>query len=103
MLFGSGQVDAEAPMTSLIIPDLDETTLARLRERAIRTGSSEAEQPRRILQDGLGVVPTSPGAETTLAAAMRGIFEPLGGHDFEAVRERGSRPPPDFSSAEYGA
>lgn len=102
MLFGNGQVDAEAPVSSLTISDLDETTLARLRERASRAGYTEAEEARRILQTGLGLVPAAAAPGTTLAAAMRAIFEPLGGHDFEAVRERGSRPPPDFSSAEFG-
>jgi antitoxin FitA len=91
-----------AVVSTLVIPDLDEETLARLRAQAADRGRSEAEEARRILAEGLRRVgPLDAGAET-LADAMRAIFTPLGGHDFPDVRERGSRPPPDFSGPEYG-
>ena len=90
-------------MSTLVIPDLDDDTLARLRVQAADRGRSAEEEARQILAESLRrAVPPGAGTET-LADAMRAIFTPLGGHDFPDVRERGSRPLPDFSGPEYGA
>lgn len=89
-------------MTTLIIPDVDDATLARLRTRAADQGRSEADEARRILQESLGSPAEAVTAPETLAQAMRSIFSPLGGHEFPMLREAGERPPPDFSEPEYG-
>ena len=90
-------------MSTLVIPDLDDDTLARLRVQAADRGRSAEEEARQILAESLGRA-VSPGVGTEmLADAMRAIFTPLGGHDFPNVRERGGRPLPDFSGPEYGA
>ncbi|HTW71719.1 MAG TPA: plasmid stabilization protein [Acetobacteraceae bacterium] len=90
-------------MGTLVIPDLDDETFARLRAEAVAHGRDEADEARRILADNLRGVGLPGAATESLAGAMRAIFEPIGGHDFPNVRERGSRPPPDFSDPEYGA
>ena len=89
-------------MSTLVIPDLDDATRARLRAEAAGHGRSEAEEARWILLDRLRSAAPPGSATETLADAMRAIFAPLGGHDFHDVRERGNRPPPDFSGPEYG-
>lgn len=90
-------------MGTLVIPDLDDETFARLRAEALAHGRGEADEARRILSDSLKRVDLAGAATESLADAMRAIFEPLGGHDFPNVRERGSRPPPDFSDPDYDA
>jgi plasmid stability protein len=89
-------------VSTLVIPDLDADTFARLRAEAAGHGRSEAEEARLILANNLKrTAPLDSGSET-LADAMVAIFTPLGGHDFPDLRERGGRPPPDFSGPEYG-
>lgn len=90
-------------VNSLVIPDLDDDTFARLRVEAAGHGRSEAEEARWILANNLKRAADPSIATETLADAMRAIFAPLGGQDFPDVRVRGSRPPPDFSGPEYGA
>jgi plasmid stability protein len=88
---------------ALVIPDLDDETFACLRAEAIAHGRDEADEARRILAKSLRSAGPPGAAAESLADAMRAIFEPLGGHDFPDVRERGSRPPPDFSDPDYDA
>ena len=90
-------------MSTLVIPDLDDDTLARLRVQAADRGLSAEEEARQILAERLRRAVSSSAGTETLADAMRAIFNPLGGHDFPNVRERGGRPLPDFSGPEYGA
>jgi plasmid stability protein len=101
---GFQQLRGGQPVVStLVIPDLDADTFARLRAEAAGHGRSEEEEARSILAAGLKRAALRDTASETLADAMLAIFAPLGGHDFPELRERGGRTPLDFSGPEYGA
>jgi hypothetical protein len=79
-----------------VIPDPDDDTFAQLRPEAVARGRDEADAARQIVADSLRFVGLQDVAAESLADAIRAIFEPLGGHDFPNVRQRGSPPQPDF-------
>jgi plasmid stability protein len=74
-------------MSALVIPDLDETTLARLRERATKHGRTPEKEAQAILMVALHALPTDPWAAADafrerLAASGRDF-----GDSAEDVRE----------------
>jgi plasmid stability protein len=74
-------------MASLVIPNLDETLLARLRERALGHGRTPEVEARVILQEALHPVPANAWAEVNairerLAASGRSF-----GDSAELLRE----------------
>ncbi|MCL4795118.1 MAG: hypothetical protein KJZ84_21750 [Bryobacteraceae bacterium] len=81
-------------MATLTIRKLDERLKARLRIRAARHGRSMEEEARVILKSGLDRQEPPPGNP---AAAIREIFEPLGGVELELPSRGPGREPPVFS------
>jgi plasmid stability protein len=55
-------------MSQLLIPDLDEATLARLRERAVRHGRSVETEAKAILSEAL---PATSAAEWAMVNSLR--------------------------------
>jgi antitoxin FitA len=88
-------------MATLVIRNLDPALHARLKARAAGEGRSMEEEARRLLRDGLAVEPEA--AEQTLGAAMRALFEPLGGLELPDIPREPARDPPDFSGPEWDA
>jgi plasmid stability protein len=75
----------EAVMASITIRDLDEPVEASLLAQAALHGHSPEEEARDILRWGLL---DQPAQEGHLAAAINGLFKPLGGLDLpELPRE----------------
>ena len=78
-------------MSHLVIPDLDDATLARLRARAARHGRTVETEARAILADAVPVVPAAQWA------AINALREELaaGGRSFpdstELIREDRAR------------
>jgi plasmid stability protein len=87
-------------LATLVIRNLDSGLHAQLKARAAAQGRSMEEEARLLLRDGLAAEPVA--SEPTLGAAMRALFEPLGGLELPAdLRASGARPPPDFSGPEW--
>lgn len=74
-------------MASLVIPNIDETILARLRERALGHGRTPEVEARVILEEALHPAPVTAWTEANavrerLAASGRSF-----GHSAELLRE----------------
>jgi plasmid stability protein len=77
---------------SITIRDLDEGTKERLRLRAARHKRSMEEEARNILRAAVAETET---AETSLAAAIRRRFRPLGGVELRLASREPIREPPE--------
>jgi plasmid stability protein len=64
-------------MATITIRGLDDAVKKRLRVRAARHGRSMEEEAREILKIGVATSEREPN----MAAAIRALFEPLGGVD----------------------
>jgi len=82
-------------VASITIRNLDEETKQKLRVRAAEHGCSMEEEARNILRAAVAQQREEP---QDLAAAIRAIFEPLGGVDLELPPRGPMREPPDFET-----
>jgi len=88
-------------MATIVIRNVDDELHARLKASASDHGRSMDAESRARLREGLAV--ESPAPRQTLGEAVRAVFGPLGGVEFE-LPERGEfieRDPPDFSGPEW--
>jgi len=80
-------------MASITISQLDETTVERLRARAIEHGRT-VEEAGEIVKGAVAIRAPQPD---NLYDAIRRIVEPLGGLEFpDFIREPANREPPTF-------
>src|SRR5688500_15684143 len=86
-------------MASITIRRLDEETKRRLRLAAAANGHSMEEEARRARVRQFST-PAHP--EKGLGTCIHELFSPLGGVELEPMPRTAWRPPPDFSSPEYG-
>lgn len=86
-------------MANLIIRNVDDSLLARLRERAEAHGRSIEEEAHCILRQGLAWAPNP--QRVTFGDAIRALFEPLGGLELPEIEREPMRDPPDFSGPEW--
>ncbi|MBI4724477.1 MAG: plasmid stabilization protein [Rhodomicrobium sp.] len=82
-------------MTSIIIPNVDDTLKRRLQARAEKHGKSVEAEARDILREAVGWGEPELHPKN-LYAAIRSIVEPLGGIDFELPPREPVREPPRF-------
>jgi plasmid stability protein len=80
-------------MGSILIRNLDEELMKRLRLRAAQHGRSMSEEAREILRQEL----PEPKTTRNLYEEIRAIVEPLGGIEIELPPREFDRDPPDFS------
>jgi plasmid stability protein len=80
-------------MASITIRGLEPPLMRRLRIRAARRGVSMEEEACQILRDA---VEREPASAADLAAAIRALFEPLGGVELPLPSRDRVRKPPDF-------
>ncbi len=88
-------------MATIVIRNVDSELHARLKASASDHGRSMEAEARARLRESLLV--ESPASRQTLGEAVRAVFGPLGGVEFE-LPERGEfsdRDPPDFSGPEW--
>jgi plasmid stability protein len=80
-------------VASITIRNLDEHLKSRLRVRAARRGHSMEEEAREILRAALA---SDRRERRDLYAAIRQMFEPVGGVELEPMPREGVREPPEF-------
>jgi len=88
-------------MPTLVIRNIDDDLHARLKASAKERGRSMEADVRARLRESLAA--ENPASGQTLGEAVRAVFGPLGGVEFE-LPERGEfmeRDPPDFSGPEW--
>jgi len=88
-------------MATIVIRNVDAELHARLKAAARVNRRSMAAEVRARLRDSLAA--ETAASRETLGAAMRALFGPLGGVEFE-LPERGEfieRDPPDLSGPEW--
>jgi plasmid stability protein len=88
-------------MATIVIRNVDDELHARLKASASDHGRSMEAEARARLRESLAV--ENPAPRQTLGEAVRAVFGPLGGVEFE-LPERGEfieRDPPDFSGPEW--
>ena len=82
-------------MTSITIPDVDDTLKHRLQARAAQHGKSMEAEARDILREALAGHEPEPHPKN-LYAAIRNLVEPLGGIEIEIPPREPVREPPRF-------
>ena len=88
-------------MPTLVIRNIDDDLHSRLKASARERGRSMEADVRARLKESL--VTEKPAPRQSLGDAVRAVFGPLGGVEFE-LPERGEfieRDPPDFSGPEW--
>ncbi len=80
-------------MVSIIIRDMDESLVSRLRIQAAMHGRSMEDEARDILRSSLNQEPQEP---KNLGTAINALFKPLGGFDMPKVPREPMREPPTF-------
>ena len=86
---------AGVTVATMTIRNLDDQLKARLRVQAERHNRSMEDEARDILRAALSVEPARP---TSLAAAIRARFEPLGGIELELPKREAIRAPSAFDA-----
>ena len=82
-------------MPTLVIRNVEDDVHRRLKARAKAHGRSAEEEVRVMLREALSSE-TNSGRD--LVAAIRALFEPLGGLELPEMPQDPVRPPPDFGS-----
>jgi plasmid stability protein len=80
-------------MASILIRQLDESTKARLKRRALRHGRSMEEEARAILKSALS---TQTPVSENLGERIHQRFAALGGVELPEIQREPMREPPDF-------
>ena len=86
-------------MSTLVIRNVDPVVHGQLKDRAQIAGRSMEEEVRILLRQH--VADTAPKPEQNWVAAIRALFEPLGGVELEPPAREAGRAPPDFSGPEW--
>ena len=85
--------DGDSVIATIIVRNLDEGLIRRLRIRAAQNGRSMEAEIRDILHTALNHQPAAP---QNLASAIRARFAPLGGVELDLPPRAPMRKPPRF-------
>jgi len=85
-------------VAALSVRDLDDGVKERLRVRAAQNGRSMEAEIRDILTDAV----KEPERERNWLTELHETFAALGGVDLDIPPRGPGRPPPDFSSPDFG-
>ena len=87
-------------MATLVIRNVEDDLHQYLKAQAVAHRHSMEEEVRLLLRQAVSAAPAD-SAPQGFGAAMRAIFEPLGGIELPAPDRAPPRAPPDFSGPEW--